>query len=62
MEGTVRLCLKLGYTQEQAELIGRIDDDFEGAIKLGLLSDEEAIQCRQQFARFTGKRTGKQMA
>jgi hypothetical protein len=31
-EGTVKMCLQLGYTPAQAELIGKIDDLFEKAV------------------------------
>ena len=59
MEGTVKGCLQLGYTKEQAELMGEIDDLFEKAISLGLLSDFEAIYVGEIFGKLAGKRTGK---
>ena len=42
MQGTVNACNKLDYTDVQAELIGRIDDLFEEAIKfLDLCTGDE---------------------
>jgi len=59
MQGTVKACLELGYTKEQAELIGKIDDDCEEAVKLDLISEVDALAFGQLFARISGKQTGK---
>ena len=59
MQGTVNACKKLGYTDEQSELIGKIDDLFEEAIKSGLISPEDAVRFGQEFGRSAGKYTGK---
>ena len=58
MQGTVKMCLELGYTKEQAELIGKLDDLFEEAIKLGLCSDKEATQIGISTGTTFGKHTG----
>ncbi len=61
MRGTVNWCKKLGYTDPQAELIGKLDDLFEEAIKLDLCTGDGA----QKIGVFTGKvfgsHTGKEM-
>jgi hypothetical protein len=59
MQGTVRMCLELGYTPEQAELIGQIDDLFEEAVKLELCSGEEAEMIGQKVGLIFGRHTGK---
>ena len=59
MQGTVKMCLELGYTQEQAELIGRLDDLFEEAIKLDLCTGNEAEMIGQKVGLIFGKHTGK---
>lgn len=59
MQGTVELCLELGYTPEQAELIGKIDDLFEEAIKLGLCTGDDARMIGQTIGIIFGKHTGK---
>lgn len=59
MEGTVKMCRELGYTDQQAELVGKIDDLFEEAIKLDMISPLDALQLGRQFGLFAGKHTGK---
>lgn len=58
MQGTVDLCLRLGYKPEQATLIGKIDDLFEEAIRLDLVSEDEALNLGAIFGRVAGKHTG----
>ena len=58
MRGTVNVCKKLGYTDEQAELIGKLDDLYEEAIRLDLISANEAIRLGQEFGRSAGKHVG----
>lgn len=59
MEGTVKMCKEVGYTDEQAELIGKLEDLMEEAQKLDLCTGDEA----EKIGRFTGiifgKHTGK---
>jgi len=59
MQGTVKACLELGYTKEQAELVGKLDDVFEEAIKLNLCTADEAIEIGQYVGTKFGKHTGK---
>ncbi len=59
MKGTVDFCLKVGYTREQADLIGKIDDLFEEAIKLDLCTGDEAIAIGTYAGEVFGKHTGK---
>lgn len=59
MQGTVKECLKLGYTNEQSDLMGKLDDDFEAAIKLGLITEKEAFDFGVSFAKIAMKNTGK---
>ena len=59
MQGTVNLCLELGYTQEQTDLIGRMDDLFEEAVKLDLCTGDEAQIIGQKVGIIFGKHTGK---
>ena len=42
MQGTVEFAKKVGYTEEQAKLIGDLDDLFEKAIALDLCTGDEA--------------------
>ncbi|HDZ26382.1 hypothetical protein LCGC14_1149280 [marine sediment metagenome] len=59
MEGTVTECMRIGYTKEQSELIGRIDDLFEEAIKINLINEDDALQLGKVFGTMAGKFTGK---
>ena len=59
MKGTVDMCIQVGYTKEQAELIGKIDDLFEEAIKLDLLTGTESIAIGRAAGAIMGKHTGK---
>lgn len=59
MQGTVDACKQIGYTNEQSELIGKIDDLFEEAIKLDLVSPDEAIKIGMFVGQIAGKHTGK---
>jgi hypothetical protein len=59
MQGTVELCVQVGYTQEQAELIGKVDDLFEEAVKLDLCSGDEAEAIGKAVGTVMGKHTGK---
>ncbi len=58
-QGTVNACKELGYTEEQSKLIGQIDDLFEEAVKLDLVSPTEAIKVGMFFGEQAGKHTGK---
>ena len=62
MEGTVKACKELGYTDAQAELIGEMDSLFEKATGLGLVSKEEATGIGQAVGMVMGRRTGKLFA
>ena len=59
--GTVKMCLQVGYTPEQAELIGKIDDCFEEAQKLNLCTGDEAQAIGVYAGTIMGKHTGKLM-
>lgn len=59
MQGTVNMCLKLGYTKEQSELIGKLDDLFEEAIKLDLCTEDEATRIGENVGRTFGRHTNK---
>jgi len=59
MQGTIDFCKQIGYTDEQAELIGRMDDLFEEAIKLNLLTGDEAVESGRFVGEIMGKHTGK---
>ena len=59
MQGIVNFCKQIGYTNEQSELIGKIDDLFEEAIKLDLVSPNEAIEIGKFVGQIAGKHTGK---
>ena len=59
MQGTINACLELGYTKEQAELIGKIDDVFEEAVKLDLCSGDEAERIGAAVGTVMCKHTGK---
>ena len=59
MQGTVRVCKQIGYTDAQAELIGKIDDIFEEAVKLDLCSGDEAEAIGRAVGTVMGKHTGK---
>jgi hypothetical protein len=56
---TVNVCKDLGYTDEQSELVGQIDDLFERAVELDLCTGDEAIIIGQACGRIFGKHTGK---
>lgn len=58
-KGTENGCLAVGYNPEQANLIGRIDDLFEEAIGLDLLTGGEAIEVGIFAGNVMGKHTGK---
>jgi len=58
-QGTENVCLDLGYTPEQANLIGRIDDLFEEAIRLDLMTGDEAQALGVAVGQVMGKHTGK---
>lgn len=59
MEGTKQAALQIGYTSEQAKLLSDLDDLFEKAIELKLLSEEQVTElgqlCGLMTANFTGK-------
>lgn len=61
MQGTVDHCKRVGFTPEQSELIGKMDDLFEEAQTLGLVTGDQA----QEIGVFVGKMmyttTGKQL-
>ena len=59
MQGTVNACKEIGYTDPQAELMGRIDDLFEEAIKVGLLPEEDVLTLGKTCGKMAGKFTGK---
>lgn len=59
MEGTVKALKQLGYTDEQAELLGKLDDLFEEAIKVDLCTGDEAENIGITVGRIFGKHTGK---
>ena len=59
MQGTVKVCKQMGYTDAQAELIGKIDDLFEEAIKLDLCTGDEATAIGAAVGRVFGRHTGK---
>ena len=59
MQGTVKACLEIGYTKQQAELVGKIDDIFEEAVKLDLCSGDEAEAIGRVVGTIMGKHTGK---
>jgi hypothetical protein len=59
MQGTVKMCLEVGYTQEQAELIGKMDDLFEEAAKLDLCTGDEAESIGHSVGVIFGRHTGK---
>lgn len=42
MKGTVDFALPVGCSKEQAELLGTIDDRFGDAVKVGLITREQA--------------------
>jgi hypothetical protein len=44
----------IGYTEEQANLLDKIDDCFEEAVKLDMLTGDEA----EEIGRFCGKIMG----
>jgi hypothetical protein len=50
---------ELGYSPEQAELLGQMDDLFEEAIKLELLDPKDAIVLGQVAGTIMGRKTGK---
>lgn len=60
MKGTVSVCRQLGYTEEQAGLMGELDDLVERAIKVGLVGDDDAIVIGQVVGTMALKHTGKQ--
>ena len=57
--GTVKMCLDLGYTAEQSDLVGDIDELFEKAIKLKLISGDDAQRLGQICGQMCGEYTGK---
>ncbi len=59
MQGTVNECKRLGYTDEQAELISKLDDLFEEAIKLDMCTGDEAEGIGRVVGAVFGKHTGK---
>jgi hypothetical protein len=60
MQGTVNMCKDLGYTNAQAEFIGKLDDMLEEAHKtLGLCTGDEAEQIGVYVGTIFGKHTGK---
>ena len=59
MQGTVKACLEIGYSKDQSELIGKIDDIFEEAVKLDLCSGDEAEAIGRAVGTIMGKHTGK---
>jgi len=59
VQGTVKACLEIGYTKQQAELVGKIDDIFEEAVKLDLCSGDEAEAIGRAVGTIMGKHTGK---
>ena len=60
MKGTEDYAKKCGFTDEQAAFIGRLDDMFEEAQKLGLVTGDQA----EAIGRYTGimmaKTTGRE--
>lgn len=60
VKGTVRAMKQIGYTDEQSQLMGDIDDLFEQAIKVGLVSDKDAIVVGQVVGTMALHHTGKQ--
>ncbi|MBA7580532.1 hypothetical protein ES708_22424 [subsurface metagenome] len=59
MEGTVKEGRALGYTDEQARLMGVLDDVFEEAIEAGLVSGADAIVVGQVVGTMSMRHTGK---
>ncbi len=59
MQGTINMCLELGYTKDQANLIGKLDDLFEEAAKLDLCTGDEAEKIGIHVGNIFGKHTGK---
>ena len=59
MQGTVKACLEIGYSKEQSDLIGKIDDLFEEAVKLDLCTGDEAIAIGMAVGKAIGKHTCK---
>lgn len=60
MKGTVKECRRLGYTEEQAKLMGDLDDLFEQAVKCGLVCEDDAVVVGQVVGTMALKHTGKQ--
>jgi len=59
IQGTVKAVLSLGYTPEQAELVGCIDQLFERAVELEMISPADAVFLGQELGMVSGKYTGK---
>lgn len=58
MQGTVDFAKSIGYTDEQAELIGKIDDLLEEAQKLDMCTGDEAEQIGAFSGLIFGQHTG----
>jgi len=58
MNGATEQWVKLGYTQQQAEVIDKLDDLFEKAIEVKLCSGDQAtaigVTVGKIFGRFAG--------
>lgn len=59
LSGTVTCAMKAGYSLEEGKIFGKMDNLFEEAIELGLLSAEEVVKIGQLIGILAGKRTGK---
>ncbi|KKM80390.1 hypothetical protein LCGC14_1340360 [marine sediment metagenome] len=59
MEGTVKDAKAFSYSNEQAELLGQMDDLFEEAQKLKLCTGDEAVDIGKYVGLIFGKHTGK---
>lgn len=59
IKGTTRSMIGLGYSGEQAKLIGNIDYMFEEAVRLGLCTGDEALNIGRTTGLIFGKHTGK---
>ena len=59
IKGTVNAARAVGYSPQQAEIVGCVDRLFESAVRLGLVSDKDAVEMGQDMGRRSGRFTGK---